>query len=87
MKFHYFCWQVVYMVRPELVQVVLEHGADPNIANAIDGQSPLYLAVLFHNKSTHDTTHDTRHTTHDTRHTTHDTRHTTHDTRHTTHDT
>jgi hypothetical protein len=56
------------MVRPELVQVVLEHGADPNIANALDGQSPLYIAVLHHTTttvSTHDT-HDTTRHTHDT---------------------
>jgi hypothetical protein len=40
--------QAIYLAEPDMVEAILEHGANPNLSNAGDGQSPLYIAVHAH---------------------------------------
>jgi hypothetical protein len=40
--------QAIYLAEPDMVEAILEHGANPNLSNAGDGQSPLYIAVRAH---------------------------------------
>jgi len=42
------CSQAVQCQQEECVAILLEHGADPNLADA-DGNTALHLAVLSHN--------------------------------------
>ena len=43
-----FCFQAVQYQQEKCVAILLEHGADPNLADA-DGNTALHLAVLTGN--------------------------------------
>lgn len=47
-KFFVFCFQAVQCQQEKCVAILLEHGADPNLADA-DGNTALHLAVLSGN--------------------------------------